>query len=333
MGIPRVPGAAKPGQGVQHGMPPRAAAWDRACWGLALPGWEQQPAPPQAARAGSPRGAGRADSGKEGLNSSTQRGRRLIWDGVGSLRCGELRPMSAGSDHHSPTSPAGEEQLPLVETPPRTPLLGYGPHGERGRAPHQNQPRSCQGAQALHCPEARHWGVLGTWGPMGHSRCWPTWLCGKHITPEKPNSSPWWRCGDRVAELLQAAWLSPSQPFLHLVLKRAGVQPDPHPGNASGMQEQCSFADKVITRSPSWKLELIKFNLEIEATALQLPRRAKKGGGSRWRRHKSQFPKHTLSPRCWQRQHYTGRGPGLHGSHIHHGGRAQTNAPAWAPGA
>lgn len=84
-----------------------------------------------------------------------------------------------------------------------------------------------------------------------------------------------------MAELMQAAWVSPSQPFLYLVLNGAGVQPNPRPGNACRTQEQCSCADKVITRSPGWKLELIKFNLEIEATALQLPRRgAKQGGGS-----------------------------------------------------
>lgn len=79
---------------------------------------------------------------------------------------------------------------------------------------------------------------------------------------------------------MQAAWLSASPPFLHLVLKGAGVQPDPPPGNACGMQERFLFADKVIARSPAWRLELIKFNLGIEATALQLPTRGvKKGDG------------------------------------------------------
>lgn len=138
----------------------------------------------------------------------------------------------------------------------------------------------------------------------------------------------WWKCGDRVAELMQAAWLSASQPFLHLVLKGAGVQPDPHPGNACGMQERFLFADKVITRSPGVKLELIKINLEIEATALQLPRRgAKKGDGFRWHSHKSHFLKGELSPRCWQRRHDARKGPGLPSGHLHHASRAHTNAP------
>lgn len=53
-------------------------------------------------------------------------------------------------------------------------LVGHGTHGEQGEAPHQNQPWSCQGAQALGNPEVRRWGVLGTWGPTWYSRCWPT---------------------------------------------------------------------------------------------------------------------------------------------------------------
>lgn len=65
------------------------------------------------------------------------------------------------------------------------------------------------------------------------------------------------------------------------------------------MQEQFLFADKVIARSPTWKLELIKFNLGIEATALQLPTRGvKKGDGFQWHSHKSHFLKGALSPRA-----------------------------------
>lgn len=112
---------------------------------------------------------------------------------TGQAACGgeSCAPLSAGPGHHSPTSPAGEEQLPPVKTPPHPPSVGHGPHGEQGGAPHQNQPWSCQGAQAIHSSEARRWGVLGTWGPLGHSRCQPTWLCGKHIRKvEKPSSSP-----------------------------------------------------------------------------------------------------------------------------------------------
>jgi len=148
--------------------------------------------------------------------------------------------------------------------------------GTKGELHIKKQPWSCQGAQALHSPEARYWGVLGTWGPMGHSRCQPTWLCGKHIMLEIPSSSSASGAGRGVGDLMQAAWLSPSQRFLHLVLNGAGVQPRSHPRNTCRTHERCSFADKVITRSPSLKLELIKIELEIEATALQLPRRGEK---------------------------------------------------------
>lgn len=76
------------------------------------------------------------------------------------------------------------------------------------------------------------------------------------------------QCGDRVAELVQAAWLYPSQPFL-LPCAEGAVSILTSPMWDIGVTLIC----KVITRSPIWKLELIKFDLEIESTAWQLPRR------------------------------------------------------------
>ena len=90
-------------------------------------------------------------------------------------------------------------------------------------------------------PRSKTLGCLGDMGTHGAQQT-PANLAlwEAHHTRETQQLScqwGWWTCGDRVAELRQAAWLSPSQPFLHLVLKEAGVQSDPRPGNACGPQE------------------------------------------------------------------------------------------------
>lgn len=90
--------------------------------------------------------------------------------------------------------------------------------------------------------------TLGCPGDVGAPML-PTWLSGKHITPEEPSSSPPSGAGEvggRVAELVQAVWLYPSQPFLPLVLR--DLCPScPHP---CGTQERYSFA-KSLQDHPS----------------------------------------------------------------------------------
>lgn len=129
--IPRVP-AARSEQDTEHGVPLRVAVQDGECRGLALPGWGQGQAVPWAAREGrQPPGTGRHGSRKGGSDSSTQESRHSSR----TMRRPESHVCRARPP--SPTSPAGKEQLPLVETP-HPPMVGHvlhvTPRGLRGRA-------------------------------------------------------------------------------------------------------------------------------------------------------------------------------------------------------
>lgn len=126
------------------------------------------------------------------------------------------------------------------------------------RTLHQNQPWSCQGAHAPHSPEARRWGVLGTWRPTEQSRCRPTWFCGKHIMLEEPNSSPASRAGGGVGrECLsrrrQLGFLHPNHSFV-LCSRELVSSPALTQGMPAGCRSDARLQAKSLQDHPagSW---------------------------------------------------------------------------------
>lgn len=160
----------------------------------------------QRGRAGSPQGQAGMVHKKEVLIHPHRR--------AGSSSGTARRPEShlCRARPPSPTSPAGKEQLPLVETPHlpwwdmffmRSSVSQLTLVMSRGSG------TSKPGTETLGCP--------GDVGAHRHSKCCQPGSLGSTSHQRNPTALlpvGLVKCGVRVAELVQAAWLYPSQPFL-----------------------------------------------------------------------------------------------------------------------
>lgn len=198
-------------------MPPRAVVWDRGRWGLALPGWEQQPAPPRAARKGRqpPRGRQGCFRKRRTRFIHTEQ-QEVHWERVGQPAAGRAAshvcwarpPLSCLSCWGGAASSSGNSSSSSV----------HGTRSSRGarRSSHQNQPWSYQGAQALHsssktlgCPGDR--GTHGAQQMLASLALWEPICAGE--AQQLSCQRGWWRCGDRVAELTASSLAFPIPAF------------------------------------------------------------------------------------------------------------------------